>query len=80
MIIDTNGFNGVIFVPYSLPSGFEPMECKFVKPLNAEIFIEENRIYFKWKDREMSLPIESCFYNKSDCQLACDRLNGISHD
>ena len=80
MIIDTNGFDGVIFVPYSEPSGFIPLEYRFSQPLDAEIIIIGERIVFRWENRHISLFAKSCFYTQSDCQLECDRLNGISHD
>ena len=67
-----------IWIPYSMGNGFVPY-CVDKELSTMELYFSNNQ--------ECKVKIGSCvfnysdlFTNEKDCQLECDRLNGISHD
>ena len=81
MIIKTTnlGFNYEhIWIPYSMEYGFIPY-CVDKELSTMELYFSNNQ--------ECKVKIGSCvfnysdlFFTESDCQLECDRLNGVKHD
>ena len=81
MIIDTNGFEIgddvwiKISTPNPLYSSFHPfLYGKAVEDSGFSVTVIINDGSY------MNVCHSNCFHTEQQCQLACDRLNGVSHD
>lgn len=80
MIIDTNGFNigDEVWIPYdtsnTLRNHFEPVFYGTVKEdggLSLSVYTY---------DSVMEICHANCHHSEQECQLFCDKLNGVNHD
>ena len=69
MIIDTNGFEigDEVWIPFY-------GKCLENDGFALSVLLNERKDFVEW------ICHSNCFHNEQDCQLACDRLNGVSHD
>ena len=81
MIIDTNGFeigDEVFLIWINSKNSYIPRYFKI-----REIIIDKSGIYLasiNGERLEINGNVIKFFKEESDCQLVCDRLNGVSHD
>ena len=81
MIIKTTnlGFNYEhIYVPYSMEYGFIPY-CVDKELSTIELYFSNNQEY-KVKIGSYVFNYSDLFTNEQECQLKCDKLNGINYD
>lgn len=81
MIIKTTnlGFDfKEIWIPYSMEYGFVPY-CVEKELSTMELYFSNNQ-ECKVKIGSYVFNYSDLFTTQSDCQLECDRLNGINHD
>ena len=57
------------FIPYCVDKELSTMELIFFK--NEESKVKIGSYVFNYSD---------LFFNEQECQLACDKLNGVNHD
>ena len=57
------------FIPYCVDKELSTMELIFFK--NEESKVKIGSYVFNYSD---------LFFTEQECQLACDRLNGVNHD
>ena len=79
MIIDTNGFEIGDEVWYKEMR----TDSMWISTKNTIRHIVECKDFYIIHTNNIDLFIKSfksLFHTQSDCQLACDKLNGISHD
>ena len=67
-----------IYVPYSMEYGFIPY-CVDKELSTMELYFSNNQ-ECKVKIGSYVFNYSDLFFNEQECQLACDKLNGINHD
>ena len=79
MIIDTNGFEigEEIYIARYIEA-IKKYEVRSIRILSFKIY--ESGCYAINEYAHAKIRINNCYELYDDCQLACDRLNGINHD
>ena len=79
MIINTNGFEigDEVWIPNLFMLPCKPIQLKIKSFLINDYGVH---VYVSNHGWDKAIYVDCLYMDKQDCQLACDRLNGISHD